>query len=298
MSVRPMVVSLLAGLALAALGDGAAAAAAPAASSAAPMATVRYQRPRDPGLEVYADFLRSGHLLEFVADSVNAQFQLPADLTLIGAQCGAANAFYDYDRRTITLCYEYLAHFDALQAEVLTDETGEVDQEELDRSLFGAAEFVLRHEVGHALIHLLDLPVVGREEEAVDQLAAVMLIEEGDEAAIAVALDGAYTFLLRAAATAATAEGVTPLADEHALDEQRYYNITCWIYGSDPAVFADLVGDGLLPEARAARCPSEWAQAASGWARLLDPHRATGAVEASLPSPPAGGKANRGVVWD
>ena len=39
--------------------------------------------------------------------------------------------------------------------------------------MLGSGAFLLQHETGHALVHLLDLPFTGREEVAVDDLAAV-----------------------------------------------------------------------------------------------------------------------------
>ena len=40
------------------------------------------------------------------------------------------------------------------------------------------------------------------------------------------------------------------MADVHSLDEQRVYNLECWVYGSDPTANADMVGHtGNLPAA-------------------------------------------------
>lgn len=39
---------------------------------------------------------------------------------------------------------------------------------------------MLFHELGHAFISLYDLPITGREEDAVDQFAAILLAM-GDE---------------------------------------------------------------------------------------------------------------------
>ena len=60
-----------------------------------------------------------------------------------------------------------------------------------------------------------------------------------------------------------------PFWDEHSLDAQRVYNIACLIYGSDPEVYNDLVGDDGLPSDRAERCPDEFAQKVKSWEKLL-----------------------------
>ena len=60
--------------------------------------------------------------------------------------------------------------------------------------------------------------------------------------------------------------------DEHSLGEQRWYNIVCWSYGSDPEGLSDLVGDDWLPEARASQCPDEFARMSKAWDTLLSPY--------------------------
>ena len=63
-----------------------------------------------------------------------------------------------------------------------------------DETLFvvGNTLFTIYHELGHGLVDLLGLPVIGREEDAVDGFAAVTMIPEepdavGDALIIAVA---------------------------------------------------------------------------------------------------------------
>ena len=60
-------------------------------------------------------------------------------------------------------------------------------------------------------------------------------------------------------------------ADEHSLSSQRYYNLACWMYGSDPQTFSFLIQQGFLPEARAARCSDEYEKMSRAWQRLVDP---------------------------
>ncbi len=240
-------------------------------------AKVRYESPTDAKLEVYEEHLKSSKMLEGIAETINAQVKLPTDLTLVATQCDTINAFYSPSDHTVSLCYELVAFFDILHTKDNTGEDGNVDVDEVVKSVNGATEFVMYHEVGHALINLLDLPITGKEEDAVDQLATVVLVNSDDDASTEAALNGAYTFLLQGqAADDATAEAgeENELAfwDEHSLDPQRFYNITCWVYGSDPATFEDLVKDEAIPQARAERCPGEWQQTSSAWARLLDPY--------------------------
>jgi hypothetical protein len=128
--------------------------------------------------------------------------------------------------------------------------------------------FVFFHEIGHALVDVLELPITGREEDAVDQLSAWLLIdnEDGDDAV----LNGALSFEVASRETDEVTED--DFADEHSLNEQRVYNMLCWVYGSNPDKYGAMVEDELLPAARAERCEGEYRQLDRSWSRLLEDH--------------------------
>ena len=46
------------------------------------------------------------HLLDDVADKTNHTLDLPYDIALVGAQCGEANAFWNFAEKKITIAYE------------------------------------------------------------------------------------------------------------------------------------------------------------------------------------------------
>ena len=62
------------------------------------------------------------------------------------------------------------------------------------------------------------------------------------------------------------------LAGEHSLNRQRYFNMVCWAYGSDPENSQDLIDTWELPEDRAAGCEAEYDLLDRSWTRLLKPH--------------------------
>jgi hypothetical protein len=258
---------------------------------------VRYDAPKDEKLAVFAEMIKSGHLLEDLADEINAEIRLPKDLTLVARQCGEVNAFYQPSRQSIEVCYELVKLYTAVQINDLKDDSGKFDREAVKAAGLSTTRFVLHHELGHALVDLLNLPVTGKEEDAVDQLATVVLLSSDDDADTASVLDGAYTHLLMADRKAAAHAKLTdaqrrflaenpPAADEHSLDEQRFYDITCLVYGSDPKTFAELVTEGALPRERAARCAGEWKRISSSWSRLLAPYL-PGATQNIATYPPA-----------
>lgn len=132
------------------------------------------------------------------------------------------------------------------------------------------------HEVGHALIDVLGLPVLGREEDAADALSALLThqIWEEDSAA-AIINDTANAYLVYA--DLAESEGYeTPYWDEHSLDLQRYYNLVCLFYGADPERREFIVTDYELPQERAEQCPAEFEQTEASWSGLLQEASAGG----------------------
>jgi len=212
-----------------------------------------------------AEAFREERLFEDVLESLNQGLVLPEDVEVRLLECKEVNAFYDREEKAILLCYEVFEHFMEIFGKGQTDP----NSEEVATKAVAALVFTFYHELGHALIDVYDLPITGREEDAVDQLATVMLLEtwEGEESELAI-LSSAEWFDLDAQEN----EDGPDMADEHSLDEQRYYNLVCWIYGSDPDYFSDVAADWELPAGRAAQCPSEYARMSGSWNRLLGPH--------------------------
>jgi hypothetical protein len=138
--------------------------------------------------------------------------------------------------------------------------------------VLGNVEFLVLHEIGHFLITEKNIPILGPEENAADYIATLALLRE---APLDPALgDRARRSLLAAAdAFAATwqrGEAVganVPYWGLHALSIQRFYEIACLLYGSDPEGFAAVPDVAGLPRERAAGCPGEYQKAenAIGW---------------------------------
>lgn len=215
-----------------------------------------------------AQVFREERLFEDVIDELNAGLVLPRDVEVRLQECGEVNAFYDPNEKAVLLCYEVFDHFVEIFSKGQTEET-EASNEEVAGKAVAALVFTFYHELGHALIDVYDLPVTGREEDAVDQLATVMLLEtwDGEESEHAI-LSSAEWFDLDASENSDEPD----MADEHSLDQQRYYNLVCWIYGSDPEYFAEVADEWGLPAGRAERCSSEYARMSASWGTLLGPH--------------------------
>jgi hypothetical protein len=126
------------------------------------------------------------------------------------------------------------------------------------------------HELGHALIHVLELPVLGREEDAADSLSTLLTHQIwNEESATAIMSDAATAYLMYN--DEAEASGVeSTYWGEHSLDLQRYYTLLCHFYGADPDNRGFVITEFELPEERAEACPDEFAQVESSWMQFLD----------------------------
>ena len=220
-----------------------------------------YVAPTDDAYQRWYERMRDGRVLERLAGTL-AFLRLPVPLTLRLDQCGESNAWYDGDEHVATFCYEWLD-------ELVRDSPSRVDEDGITReaTIVGPVIFLYLHEIGHAVIDILKLPVLGREEDAADQLATMILLRLDPHGA-----DG--TLGAAARMFARSAKGQVPdasdLADPHPLDGQRYYNLLCLAYGSHPADHAEAAGgDDVLPPDRAEECEREYQQVAHAVRELL-----------------------------
>lgn len=128
------------------------------------------------------------------------------------------------------------------------------------------------HELGHALIDVLALPVLGKEEDAADTLSTLLIHSTfEEESAVAMVFDAASAFFLYA--DEADAESYEmPYWDEHSLDMQRYYHLACLFYGANPDKRDAIAKEMELPEDRAEKCPEEFALADESWGVMLEGH--------------------------
>lgn len=122
---------------------------------------------------------------------------------------------------------------------------------------------IFYHELGHALIDQLELPVLGKEEDAADILS-VLLIDEVWEPQIAQEIV-ANTAMAYAISAAASAEEDPGFWDVHGHDMQRYFTSVCLFYGADPDNREQFAIAAELPVERAAGCPEERQLAEDSW---------------------------------
>ena len=150
---------------------------------------------------------------------------------------------------------------------------GKTPQQIKDSAEFvtGNVLFVLGHETGHALISEFVLPVLGREEDAADSLAAIVAIKMASSFADRVVVNAARGWFLSDRRD--RQEGIpSAFYDEHGIDVQRAYQIVCLLVGGQPEKFAGLAKEVKLPEERQATCRDDFNNAKFSWELVLKPH--------------------------
>jgi len=153
--------------------------------------------------DAFVDF----HLL---TEAINDLLILPRDIVVSFEDCGEVNSWYSPTTVKITMCYDL---FDAM----MQFQGWDVD------TAVNAYLFVFFHELGHALIDQLDLPVIGGEEAAADAIATSIMVDaEEPESAIR-----AGQFF------AGLPTGENAWADVHPMGTQRAGNLACWAIGGE-----------------------------------------------------------------
>jgi hypothetical protein len=131
--------------------------------------------------------------------------------------------------------------------------------------------FATLHEMGHAHIQEMGLPVLGREEDAADSYAVTTLLTSATNVShdvLIYATEGWFLSALR------NQKENIPLAfyDEHGMDKQRAYEIICLMVGSDPDKFSDLATLAKMPQDRQESCAGDYSNAIWSWQTVLKPH--------------------------
>ena len=178
------------------------------------MITIDYVEPRDPrylnvlsddpafaaanktmteeyqAYKAIAGRLQKRQLLEEFSQFL-APVRLPFTLRLRTKQCGYVNAFYTTDDWSINLCYEYVKHIEDDAPKATTPE-GITRRD----AIIGRVVGTLLHEGGHAISSLLRIPVLAREEDTADQIAAFVMLQFGTDVAKTMIKGEAYGWYL------------------------------------------------------------------------------------------------------
>lgn len=164
---------------------------------------------------------------------------------------------------SLFLCTIGASGLSASQAENIDDPQAFIDANVLH---------ILQHEVGHALIELLELPVLAQEEDAADLYATMDVLDNFDDAEARSIL----TYAVIANLAFAKEVGKPDVSDyygEHDLDIQRAYRIVCLGFGTDEDAFEALANRFDMPEDRRDGCIDDAYRSWVSWEKVLEPHR-------------------------
>ena len=196
-------------------------------------------------------------------------FALPA---LLSALCCATAALAQAEpNETDQFLARINAAAHALGSQPRLAKLSEQDRQKLTEFVVGNMMFVILHELGHAAITQLSIPVLGKPEDAADSFAAVGLIRIGSGFTQRVLADAAKGWFLNDRRDRATDDNVA-FYDEHGLDQQRAYQIVCFMVGSDDEKFKDLANEVKLPPERQETCAGDYSNASWSWDQVLKPH--------------------------
>jgi hypothetical protein len=233
---------------------------------------IEYVEPAKPAHKPLHDMLREQRALERVKELL-APVRWPRTLRLELKACDEANAWYE--EAVIIVCYEYLE--DMWRSANSPTRPAAISRED---AFIGPFVDTFLHEAGHAMFDLLKIPLLGREEDAADAIAAYYVLQFPPDKKKRLIAGSAYAYAAELRVRKArdlyrprfdVGRHVT-FADEHGTPAQRLYNLLCIAYGSDKALFAEVVEKGFLPKERAERCEDEYAQIDHAYRTLIAPH--------------------------
>jgi hypothetical protein len=197
-----------------------------------------------------------------IVEELKKQIALPFAIQVVFKDCGGPDSYYNEETHQIIVCHELIDAYYEVSSPTLKTRTAR------DAAAKGAVVSMFLHEVAHALIDGWELPIAGREEDAADQFSTLMLINglpDGEQ----MALDGARSFKSLAVLEKDLEKDYS---DPHSLDEQRFYNTICLVYGHRPERYEYLVRNGSIPVERAFECEEGYARVNKSWQTLLAPH--------------------------
>ncbi len=230
---------------------------------------IEYVAVRNPEHQKLYDLLKERRALEAL-QQIFSPIRLTVDLTIKTLGCDMVNAWYDRAGPSVNLCYEYLD-------EILKYAPKETTPAGVTRhdAIIGQFLFVTAHEMGHAVFDKYNVPIFGREEDAADQFAAYVMLQFGHGQARRLIGGAAYAYREFMKDFKQNPQVAIPLAafsSNHGVPESRFYNLLCTAYGADPIVFADVVENGYLPEARARGCKNEYNLLTRSFRREISPN--------------------------
>ena len=208
---------------------------------------IAYEAPADAALRPIYDQLRQQGVLQELQLFMEP-LRLPRKLTVKTAQCGPNPAPYA-PGGPVVVCYEALDQVAKLVAQHSRDPAYQ------QTLIYGAFIETVLHQMALAIFDTLGVPVWGREYDAADRLAALIMTQFGED--VMRTTIESTTQIFQWSDKTWTGRDFASVASP---DAQRFYNYLCVAYAASPYDYGYLVRGGTLPSERADRCDGEYQQ--------------------------------------
>lgn len=225
--------------------------------------TVRYEPPQTRVEAQAQELLKLGGT-DGVAEGFSKNFAFPVDVS-INVHRGEGSPHYDPSTKTVNLFYSFIDE----TARIIRRGQPNIADREFGKQLAAVDAFILVHELGHMFVDVFDIPITGREEDAVDGMATVFFTDAVPNG-LEYAFDAARFFKLLQDVQGAP--DLRQFQDEHGLSIQRAFDIVCSVAGASEESMQRIAQLGILSEQRLQRCPAEYQQKSRSWTQLLRPH--------------------------
>lgn len=223
-----------------------------------------YIEPTNPDHRPIYEHLKQARLLEQFQEYLSP-LRLPQRVNLKVQGCnGWANATFWGD--DIIVCYEY---FEFIMKFAPTEDRHGLTPRD---ALIGATVDVFLHEVGHAVLQILEIPFFGGEEDVADYFATYVMLKFNKEDARRLILGASFISGNEALKMQSEAPELRLLAASHSLPAQRHFNRWCLAYGFDPVLFADAITRNMMPRSRSANCRYEYLTNERAFNALIMPY--------------------------
>lgn len=175
--------------------------------------TIEYVPPKDKKHTRIYEFARERQLLEKVQAFLTPLY-LPNPVKLEIKGCdGKVNAhFY---RNVITVCYEY---FDWILQNAPKEKRAGLNMRD---AIIGPTVDVFLHEVGYGIFQLLDIPLLGSEEDGADYIATFLTLQFPDDDARRLIVGSSLVFGADAQRDQERAPALAEYAGRHSLPAKR-----------------------------------------------------------------------------
>ncbi len=221
------------------------------------MVKLQFDKPIDIAYSQIYTILKTQKVMYSIIADFNDNIALPRDITVVFEECQEENAEYNRETGNISICYELIKNY--VEASDLEISEAEKIQQ--------ATTFSMLHELGHALVHQLGIPITGKEENAVDEFAMMMLLASEDSKAADLAIEGALQFYYDS-----LDEDSVDFSDEHAPSKERYFDLLTLFVGAHTLqAVSEFIGneDHQISESRAQDANRVYEQKRKTWDMLL-----------------------------